>query len=197
MNVTDPDIIKYLFDTDKKHPNRNNGMIRHTEHKNSTKASFKNSIRQLTKDADEKSNEKRLNQTDVIQSAMDTEKKEQHAKMNVIESISNFAFEGVQANSESKKTPLYDRMRDDIKPMFFFNAKNRKKGDKESDSGQIQTPCFEELLSKNNSQIEINMSKASNNSNSIKFKKKEQTKDVISVHIPNLTRKKILFVQKM
>ena len=192
LNITDPEIIKSLFETEKSKQCRNNDFVNHTDHKNSTKISFKNSIRQLAKETDES----RLNRTEIIHCALESEtlKAEQNTKMSVIESISNFVFENQDECKETqkRKTPIFDRMRDDIKPMFFFNAKNKKEEDKESNASQIDTPCFEEHLSKKNMQVESDNPKIRNiEQQTYKTKKKESTKDGINIliSIPNFIKK--------
>jgi hypothetical protein len=91
--------------------------------------------------------EKRLNQTDVMNcSELNESNTKQALKLSVIESISNIKFENqseckqMETNNHKNKHN-FDKMRDDIKPMFFFNAKMKKDSDDENEH-EVETPCF-------------------------------------------------------
>jgi hypothetical protein len=156
LNVTDPSILKNLY------------KIAHSEKKIAKKVGdyqiadvqlhknkeFHNSIRIISEcqQSSESCNsnectdmEKRLNQTDVMNCSELNESNNKGAlKLSVIESISNIKFENqneckqIECKNSHMNRHNFDKMRDDIKPMFFFNAKMKK----DSDEHEVETPCF-------------------------------------------------------
>ena len=152
LNVTDPALLKNLFCTpftDKRLAQKSNLHI-------SGKGSFKNSVQKLIKVRKEEM-ERRLNQTEVGDEPSNAEGRE--GKMCVIESITNLQFENQSECNRmeqmiQKRNPTCDKMMDDIKPMFYFNAKREEGDESENSRSEVETPCFVGQLSKKNSKDE-------------------------------------------